>query len=400
MMFPSIRRSLPAALAVLAAAAFAAGCGSSDDGGETSAAAGGDAAQTTASEDLGYPAEFAEIVERAKKPVSEWPGPTESPRLARGQFVFAIPCSKVAEGCQRIVDGVKSAADAVGWRFATVDPAGDPNRQGAAIEQAINAGATVIVLAAIEPKLVADPLKRARARGIRVICTSCGHENDREYFTDDGIQADVSLRGTEQGEIMGAFLATDSDGKAKVGMIESPEFPLNVERAVATKAALKQCAGCEVVAQTDFLQTEIGTQLGSKSQTFFQANPSIEYGWVAFDAAAGAVVPAAQQAGAAQMRIVSFDANVANIEFVEKGAQYATVGTALEWVGWAAVDEANRLLNGEEALASDNVPNRLVTEENAAEYAKTGFRGDIDYEAKYLELWRSGSTDTSAQPAG
>jgi len=344
--------------------------------------------------DGSYPAEFNEMVDNAMAPVSEWPGPTSSPKLKPNQLVFSIPCSKVAEGCEFINQGVKDAAEAVGWDYKTVDPEGSPEKSNAAIRQAVQANADVIVMVAIDPKVVSDALGDAQDAGIPVVLVAGGREGEPELLANNGVFTDVTFRSYELGELLGAFIAVNSDGEAKVAMFNTPEWPTIDQRFEGTKASLSECPGCEVVAETDFAQTEIGTTLGSKYQSVLQANPDADYAWVGLDAAASVLVAANQQAGSDQAQITSIDGNKQNIDYVMDGSQLVTIGSPLNWTGWAALDEANRAVNGAEP-ATDNIPYRLITKENAEQFVGTGFEGDIDYQAKYLQLWKTGKTSKS-----
>lgn len=376
-------------IVVLLAAAGTAGCGGGG-GGATAASANGNATGRGRS----YPASFDRIVADAESSKGVWTGPTSSPPVKKGQFVFSIPCSEATAGCATTNRGVKEAAKVLGWRFMTIDPEGDPNKQNDAVEQAIRLHANVIVLHAIDPKIVSVPLARARKSGIVVICVTCGHENDP--ITPTGIQHDVTYWPERQGRVMGALLAVASKGSAQIGMITDPEFPTVQRRYDGTLAALKQCSGCKVDATLKFSQTEIGTSLGAKSQAFLRSHPDDGYVWLPFDAAAAPIISTAMQTGSANAKFVSFNGDPQNVDFVRKGQELATMGTALDWMGWAALDDANRLLNGKPALKDDGVPSRLIVRSNAARYANGGFQGDIDYASKFKELWTTGKTSAGS----
>jgi ribose transport system substrate-binding protein len=345
----------------------------------------------------GYPASFESMLEEAKSSPTEWKGPTTSPAFKKNMLVYSIPCSKVAEGCVRVNEGIKAAAAKMGWQFKSINPEGDVGRSGAAIEEATNAGADVIFDIAIDPSLVSGPIKKAREAGITVMCASCAApESD---VGPNKLSGQVGLDAVEQGELMAAFLAVESEGNAKVAFLDDPEFGVVNARVEGFKPAFEQCSACEIVAESKFTAAEITTSLAQKTQSFLQSNPSAEYIWVPYDSAAAPVVQAVGETGS-QVQTVAFDGNVPNIQYVAEGKQLATIGSALEWTGWAAVDDANRLLNGEEELPEPGIPNILITEENASSYEKAGFQGDADYQAKYEELWQSGKTDSSLKSEG
>lgn len=376
------RKRLLSALVAVVAMIFAAGCGGNGESSTDDQAASSDQGEV--------PEELRQLVEDAMSTPEEWPGPTTSPLGAKDKFIVSIPCARVAYGCDRLDQGARAAAKALGWKFQSVDAKGDPNIATQAINQAIDLGADGIFVGAMDPALLERPIAEARKAGIAVVDAVAAREP-----SPTGINHDVEIHGVEQGQALGAWVAVDSGGTAKVGVIEAPEFPHQALRFQGFEESLGSCAGCEIVAETTFTVTEIGTQLGPKSQSFLQSNPEIDYVYVAFDAAAGDVVAANQQTGGAgRVKVISYDANPQNIEFIEQGLQAASLGSPLDWAGWAAVDNLNRIFNGEDPLEDDGIPLRLITKENVEDFKVNGY-GQVDFAAKYTQLWSTGETSTS-----
>ena len=376
------------ALGIAAVAALAAGCGSSSTDTTSSAAPAATDATTgaAATTDSGLPAALADLVTKYSAPIDTWPGPTEGPVAPSGKFVVSIPCARVAYGCARIDDGVKAAGKALGWKVLSIDPAGDPAKANDAVRQAIQLKADGIVVGAFDPELLKTSIAEARAAGIPVVDPVAARAP-----SDTGINHDVEIQGALQGEVLGAYIAVASGGKAQVGIMDDKEFPHQALRTGGIKKSLEQCSGCKVVGESDFVVTDIGTKLGPKSQAFLQSNPSIDWLSMAFDAAASDAVVAATQAGARSVSIVSMDANPQNIDFVEQGKQVATMGAPLDWAGWAAVDNINRIIGGQAPTETDGIPIRLVTKDNVADFRANGY-GPVDFAAKYTELWKTGKT--------
>jgi len=336
----------------------------------------------------------------------EWNGATEGPIAPKGKLIYGIPCALAATGCARLIEGVKEAADYLGWTFKTGDPNGDPAKASALIQQATDAHADAIVLGAIEPKQIAGALANARKAGIIVVNTAGGRQygtTNESYFSAPGVpkdplgvQADVNFRGLDQGRALGAFMALNGD--AKVVMFETPEYPTNVERANGVKEEIAKCSTCKILARTTFTTQELLTNLGAKTQSYLRSNPSANWLFMNYDNGATAAIAEMKQPGAKKVKVTSVNGDEANIKMVLDGEQAATVGTPLKWEGWEGVNEVIRLMNGQRALMLDDlVPYKLITKENAAQFPN-GFEGDIDFRAKYKELWSTGKTDTSTVP--
>lgn len=334
----------------------------------------------------GVPASLVQLVKQGMSVTKTWNGPTRGPIAKKGKFVVSIPCARVAYGCARIDDGVKAAAKVLGWKVLSIDPKGDPSKANEAVRQAIQLKADGIVVGAIDPVLLKESIAAARKAGIPIIDPVAAR-----LPSPTGINHDVKIQGFREGQVLGAYVAVASKGTARVGIMDDKEFPHQALRTGGIKNSLAKCSGCKIVGQSNFVVTDIGTQLGPKSQAFLQANPSINWLDVAFDAATGDVVNAMQQAGARKANVVSMDGNPQNLDFIQAGTQAATVAAPLDQTGWAAVDNINRIISGQPPVANDGIPIRLVTKANLADFRKHGF-GPVNYKVKYTQLWKTGKT--------
>ncbi len=372
--------ALVAAVCALGATA----CGSDDDATTTGASDGG-ATATAAGADGGLQ-ELREAAAKAAAKPTEFGGPTASPPAAKDKFVVSIPCAKAAEGCARTDRGIRAAAQAIGWKVQTIDPAGDPQKMNAAIEQALRLGADGILLGSIDPTVVAASIKQADAKDVPVIAVSAGTE---DVAPDKRLVAhDVSVDPQAQGEAIAAFVADASEGKAKIGILNDPAYGYDRVAVDAMKETLKKCDGCEIVFDETFSFADLGPNYSSQVSALLKANPEVDWVMPCCDAAAAPIVPIlAEQGLVDKVNIASTNGNLQNLTFVAKGQQAATVGAPVEWAGWAGIDQINRLLNGEETIEDDGLPVRLLTKDNVEPYLKTGWTGDVDYEAAYKQLW-------------
>jgi ribose transport system substrate-binding protein len=88
-----------------------------------------------------------------------------------------------------------------------------------------------------------------------------------------------------------------------------------------------------------------------------------------------------------ELRGMSFDGNKENLAAIAQDKlQAADIGYPLEWAGWASMDQLNRHFNDEELVEDHGIAFKLLTKENLPPDG-AAFTGDLDYEAKYRELW-------------
>jgi ribose transport system substrate-binding protein len=328
------------------------------------------------------------LVKEATAPISKFPGPTEPAPAAKGKFVVSIPCSLAAAGCKRMDEGVKAAAKAIGWKELTIDPQSDTNKTVQAIEQAIRIHADAIFLGSIDPKSYQAQVNDARKAGVVVITLANSYLDP----TTGNVSYDVSIRPELQAKMMGGWLTQQYKGKANLAMFTDEENPILRGREKGSDEYLESCPACySVEVKQPFTIASLETTLPTSVKGTLTSHPDVNVAWIAFDGAAAAGIPAMEQAGLAEkVKAVSFDGDAENVQWIAEGhINEATIAVPLEWVGWAGVDEANRAFDGKE-FAEENIPLRLIDEENAAKYESAGFTGDYDYEGAFEGLWGVG----------
>ncbi|GAA1930970.1 hypothetical protein GCM10009775_23900 [Microbacterium aoyamense] len=353
-------------------------CGSTTDtpsGGGTDAPAGD------------VPQAIVDMAAAAAEPQT-YDGPTTSPDITTDVTVVSIPCSMAAAGCARWDAGVHAAADVLGWDVQTIDPAFDPTKTNDAFQQAINMGADAVVMISIDPALVSNSIAAARQAGIVVVSAGAGYEDDP--YTDDGIQYDVSAHGPEQGEWIGAVACNALGGAGNVMTFIDEQFKLVQQRMAGVDKSLAECPGI-TTKQEQISAADLGTVLQGKVAAMLQANPDVNAVIVPADAFTTDFLVALQQIGRNDVSVYSMDANENIVENVaDGGAVKGTIGVALEWQGWATLDNVNRLLaDGTTTENHDGVQIRLVSEAFIPEGNQ--YTGDSDFEAIYTELWTTGA---------
>ena len=366
---------------LLVTAAFVvSACGSSDKSSGSSS--------TTASKPAANDLSAAkEQLATATADVTAFTGPTTPTKATPGKHVVAVDTFSAAEGIKIFHRGFDPAVKALGWKLTTIDGKGTPQGYAAGIGQAITQKADAVVLVAITTSLVTNQLKQLKAAGIPVIAYS-----NVETPKDGLWVANIGYDPPTESKDLAAFVATDSGGKANIAILNDPEFGVVAERANEFKKALPGlCPNCKVSNETDFQVTELGTQLGPKVKAVLQANPDVNYVWVAYDAALPPIITAIKQAGLKdKVKAVSYGGFDQGLQFLrDKNVLAATVANATEWQGYEAADTMQRVLNGEEPdpQGTNTDPIKLMTRENVPDKP---FTGDIDFAGEYEKLWGVG----------
>lgn len=315
------------------------------------------------------------------------PPPLDGPPAQTGKKVFVVPCAMVAQGCADSAKAGEEAAKAIGWDVTFIDPAGDPTKQNAAIEQAVSQGADGIFLTAIDAGTVATSLQRAQEAGLKVVCFAC-LDTDGVY---DSLVPYSPADAYDSGYLSMAALYEATGKDLKVIMANLPEYGIAAgegARQAGAKAFIADCqaagGSCEIASEEDLLTANFTTTGPTSIVTAAQTHPEANALWAAADAVLQFIVPALQQADI-HLKTAGIDPVATTTEFIRGGEwMQASVTPSLPWVGYAAVDNLNRMFAGQEAV-DQNVKGKLITPENVP--AEGVFVGDVDIKPMYLKSW-------------
>jgi ABC-type sugar transport system substrate-binding protein len=366
------RRSLGrlTVLGVAAAMALAA-CGSGDSGSDTASGAAVDVAT------------YQQGAEKAMAPVSKFTGPTEGPKAQAGKKVMFLACGFEAEGCNLPAKAAEEAGDALGWDMTLVDGKFDPRIFSRAIQEAIDDKVDGIIIDAISVEAIAEPIKRARAAGIVV-----GSYDSANTPSKDGVSYEVIADPKAQGKAMSDYMIWKTEGKARPFLLDAPEFKGPSTWLNAAGKGFEDCSSCKVVDRQNFVAGDAATRLPQLSLSTARQNPDMNVLVASYDAAMLQTIPSLEQAGLLKnIKVGTFNGVSPALQFVRDGKLSATVGGAMAWGAWAAMDNMNRVLAGQEAV-EQNVPIRLITAENIDSIAPGGpWDGDVDFRAAYKTIW-------------
>ena len=171
----------------------------------------------------------------------------------------------------------------------------------------------------------------------------------------------------EGGKIAGEFLAKRLGGKGKVAVLEGiPGHETGDSRLRGFRDALKAAPGVEVVAsQTANWERDQGFNV---FQNILQSHPDVQAVFACSDLMAlGAVEAIAAAKKTGQIAVVGFDATSEAREAITKGSMDASVAQSPAQMGALAVENALKLLKGEQVQPEFVVPIKLITKENAAQ---------------------------------
>lgn len=373
------------AAAVLVSLGALSACGS-DDSGSTDTASDA-AAQTTTAAAGGGAIEAARAVyeeaigERTKEDAQF---PAASPPPVAGKTLAAVQCGAVLEGCRIVSEGHVEAAKALGWKTQLFDGKGTPQGWNDAISQALQTKPDVLALGAILPSAVADVLAKAKKQGVTVVCSVCGvtdADKDVDVATGEDFNEDI-------GRYSAAFMLAETGDETQALLQKYPEFGVSLLRHGGAEEMIATCAECSSET-VEVKASEFGTTLGGRIQGLLQKNPDVQWVFAPGDFPASDVAQAITAAGLAdKVRVVGGNGEKQSFQQVREGTPYAAIGAvSYQLAAWQAVDNANRVLAGEEQVPVKS-PVRLITKENIGDIPEGGYYEPFDFRTAYAELWK------------
>ncbi|MDQ0390923.1 sugar ABC transporter substrate-binding protein [Labrys monachus] len=325
----------------------------------------------------------------------DYAGPTTPAKAPKDIKIAVVTCLSVLHGCVSPADGIQHAGEKLGWTVKVYDGGGTPNKQNAAILDAISSGANVIATIAIDPNLIQLALSEAKKAGIPVIAGSNGIDTPNPVKSPAngglGFAFDVSPDYGTLGVHAAQWMIADSNDKANIALFSDKEFPSIMAQEVGILQGLADCKTCTVSKPIYFTATQIASQLGQMTVDYVRSHPDVDYIYGAFDPPVAAQVAALMQAGMTnKVKIVGALGNQQNLNFIRAGRlQVADMAYDNEYMGWAMVDQTIRLLNKQPLIEphGENLPFVILDKTNLPP-AGADWQAKTGYQEKFLALWK------------
>jgi ribose transport system substrate-binding protein len=385
-------------LAMAAMLSLAAACGSANgDGGSQG---GGSTSSSVVEEAKAAVAKNREGTDRAL--------PDSAPAPQAGMNVWVISCTEVAEGCAGPAAGVKAAGESIGWKVTVFDGKASPDTFAEGVRSAIADQADAVVLDGVDCVATKGALEEARQAGVKIygiFSMDCddplggGGEPlyDAQLLYEDGMRFQEYVEGPFVRSVADYAIA-ETEGKAKIIEFTEDDALITQHLNKGFEDRIKDCSGCEIVATVPFTQADFITgALQGKAEAALLRAPEAN---VVFGLHDTAMILGVSQAVAASGRnddllVLGLEGLSPNSGFVrdDKGQDFIA-GSPAVWLGWAAVDGINRMLQGEPQVDS-GIGLQTLDRDGPLPKETTYYDGNIDadgnpkqdYVAHYMKIW-------------
>ena len=317
------------------------------------------------------------------------PGPAfDAKKSMAGKSIYRIAGPSSNPWYQQGFNGMKGAAEKVGYSFSGCSNEGQLAQYQQCMVQGIKQKATLIDLfAGPDPNALATEIAAAQAAGTLVAVS--------HNFGIDETVPNVSANFSVDFGLAARLLADwviSKNVTAHVLVLVSDELPSTADMRAGITSEFKEFGGAGI--QYSFVNVSIaqwGTGLKPAVEKAMAADPKLSYIICIYDSMAEFVVPAIASAKKdGKIKVIGFNGTPFVLDMVRAGKVEMTVGECQEWTSYAITDAEMRLIGGMGAVKNMHIPFRIFDKSNAAEagvpatYGK-GY-GDT-FKADYAKLW-------------
>ncbi|MBS4538849.1 ribose ABC transporter substrate-binding protein RbsB [Clostridium sp. D2Q-11] len=249
-------------------------------------------------------------------------------------------------------DGAEEKAKDLGYDILTLDSQNDPSKELANIEDLITQKVSVILINPTDSEAVGNAVKAANDAGIPVITLDRGADSGE-------VATHIASDNVAGGKMAGEFVVNELDGKGKI---------VELEGIAGTSAARDRGQGFnEAIGESDI--EVVAKQVANFDRTeglnvmenILQAQEEIDAVFAHNDEMALGALKAIQSTDR-DIMVIGFDATDDAVKAVEDGEMAATVAQQPKLIGSTGVENAEKIIKGEDVEEFIPVELKLITE--------------------------------------
>jgi ribose transport system substrate-binding protein len=293
------------------------------------------------------------IIKRWEKPAKLVPaGPAfDAKKAANGKTIGWVSVTNDIPFTQQMLSGARAGAKLLGLKIDLCDGKGQPSEWARCYQRFIGQKADIILSQSIDPRILKSSIAAANKAHIPVITSSSNFSEAKTTWA--GTVAEDSQPFRLVSRLMGDFAVADSNGKVNALIITSNEVFVAPGQVKEIQNEFKKY--CPSTCKSKVVNIAIAdwqTRIPTVVQSEITSNPDLNYVIPLYDgevpfAVAGVHAKNAQD----RVKVVSFNASPGVMDFLKKkDVLAADVGVWIIQHGWAAMDQAARVLAGQRGL--------------------------------------------------
>ncbi len=275
--------------------------------------------------------------------------------------LMVIPDNSDKTYTDLVIGQVKNAASMAGFKEDNVDiktTDGTVSAVSDALNSAIEKKSDAVVMFGdIDKDNVSTAIETVQANGIEVISSGCAGKGIDDHFVDNTMPVDYQLAG----KIMADWTLVKKNGKVNALAVNQSDSALSNTIysgfAEEFKKYVSTATGyCTTVNGT---AVEVGNGFSAKIKDELTKDPNINYIIVFDDAMISDAVSAVSQANS-KAKVIATGGSKEAFDMAQSGNIEMLVAHSYEWIGYATIDYALRVMTGSKLPTDQNVPFRIV----------------------------------------
>lgn len=248
-------------------------------------------------------------------------------------------------------EGAKAKAKALGYDLIVLDSQNDPGRELSNVEDVLDQNVKVLLLNPADSEAAKASVRAAVRRKTPVITL------DRSV-NGIAVTSHVASDNVAGGKMAGELIVQQLGGKGNVVELTGvPGTDAARDRSKGFRDAMAAAPGIKVVAsQTANFDRTQGLNV---MENILQAHPEIDAVFAANDEMALGAIKAIQEAKR-KIVVVGFDGTADGVAAVKNGAMYGSIAQQPALIGSVGVEEADKVIKGEQVPASVPVPLTVI----------------------------------------
>lgn len=321
--------------------------------------------------------------------------PAAGPAAVADANVWWISCGESIPACSEPAAAAADAADELGWNFHIADGALNVGGGNAtAIRTALADSPDIMILHGIGCDAVRQPLLEAQSQGVPTISLEGPDCDDTPLFSNEMLYGEEFQTVAEYFQSWGfwnaAWIAATYESPKIIEGVGVEALFQEVTKGFA--AALQNCEECEVIDSFEFTTPDKvpNGPFSQRLRASLAAHPEVTVVALPVD-------DAIQNAGGAQdiresgiegLTLVGGTGSSPEMfDYIREGLATMITSHDVEWFSWAVMDNANRVLAGEDTVPQ-GIGIRAVTADANLPAAGQPYRTPVDFKSAYRAVWQ------------
>jgi ribose transport system substrate-binding protein len=337
-------------------------------------------------------ADAKKIVEATSTPNAPWSGPTSGPKAVPGKTIIYVSTDQRNGGALGAGEGVREAAQKIGWTYKAIDGQGSVSGRASALAQAIASKPDVIVLGGIDATEQATAIEEAGKQGIVLIgwhsYAKSGPHDKLPIFNN------ITTNPLEVAASAASYPCATTGGKVGAIIFTDSTYEIAVAKSNAMAEVIKKCGDSKVLEIVDTPLADAANRMPQLTTALLQKygkqwTHALSINDLTFDFMAPALAAAGIKGDGNPLAVSAGDGSEVAFQRIRQGEyQAGTVAEPLNLQGWQVVDEANRALS-KEKQSGFVAPAHLFLPTNikADGGPKNTYDPDNGYREAYAKIW-------------